>query len=275
VARTLALTTAWSLLYDGELTAQEFVDCGVHVLRRETADSVVEPLLERVLQAADRWAPLSARDGLLSQVADLCVDLADDPHRQVAALRGLARTATTPAQLEVLAARATDPDLRWRRLTRLAELGRLDESDVDGLLTEDPNPDAWMSALQTRAARPTAEAKAEAWQAVMEERKIPPGVLGRVGRSFWRPDQEDLVTPYAERFLESLPRIGDAGLLWAMSLSYNFYPSAGGADGFLDRLEAAASAGDVSPVVRQSVRDAGDRRRRRDTSRNATAAAGS
>ena len=73
VGRTLAVTTAWGLLYDGELTAQQFVDCGVHVLRHETADSVIEPLLSRLVEAADLWAPPSARDGLLSQVADLCV----------------------------------------------------------------------------------------------------------------------------------------------------------------------------------------------------------
>ncbi len=45
IGRTLALTTAWGLLYDGELTAQQFVDCGVGVLTRETADSVIEPSL--------------------------------------------------------------------------------------------------------------------------------------------------------------------------------------------------------------------------------------
>ena len=45
VGRTLALTTAWGLLYDGELTAQQFVDCGVGVLIRETAHSVIEPSL--------------------------------------------------------------------------------------------------------------------------------------------------------------------------------------------------------------------------------------
>ncbi len=271
VGRTLALTTAWSLLNDGELTAQQFVDCGVHVLSHETADSVVEPLLDRVVQAADRWAPLAARDGVMSQVADLCVSLADDPDRRVAALRSLARTATTPAQLEVLTTQATDADLRWRRLIRLAELDRLDESEVEALLAEDPNPDAWMNALQARTARPTTEAKDQAWQAVMDERKIPPGVIGWVGRSFWRPDQADLVTPYAERFVESLQRIGDSGMLWAMSLSYAFFPSAGGGDGYLDRLEAAAARDDVSPIVRQSVRDASDRRRRRDRVANVTA----
>ena len=271
VGRTLALTTAWRLLYDGELTAQQFVDCGVHVLRHETADSVIEPLVLRLVEVADRWAPLSARDGLLSQVADLCASLTHDPDRRVAALRGLANSATTPAHLDLLTAEATDADLRWRRLTRLAELDRLDDSEVADLLAEDPNPDAWMSALQARTARPSEEAKAEAWQVVVEDRKIPPGVIRRLGRSFWRPGQEDLVTPYAERFLGSLGPIGDSGMVWALSLTFSFYPTVGGDEGYLDRLDHAAGEDDVSPVVRQTVRDLNDRRRRWDAARHGAA----
>ncbi|MBO0844700.1 MAG: aminopeptidase N, partial [Nocardioides sp.] len=268
VGRTLALTTAWRLLYDGELTAQQLVDCGVHVLQRETADSVVEPQLNRLVEAADHWAPASARGGLLSQVADLCLELAANPDRRMAALRGLADSAITPAQLEALAAQATDIDLRWRRLTRLAELDQLEESDVEALLAEDPNPDAWMSAVRARAARPTAEAKAETWQTTVEQRRLPPSIIRRVGRSFWRPGQEGLVTPYAERFLASLERFGDAGMLWALGMSRSFYPAVGGGADFVDRLCAAAGADGVSPTVRNRVLELSDQRRRREAARS-------
>jgi aminopeptidase N len=267
VGRTLAVTTAWSLLYDGELSAEEFVDCGVGVLARETADSVIEPLLGRLVDAADHWAPASKRDRLLSRVADLCLTLADDPDRRVAAVRGLASSATTPVQLEALADRAIDPDLRWRRLARLAELDRLEESDVETLLAEDPNPDAWLSALGARTARPDADVKAAAWQAVMVDHKVPMGVVGPIGRSFWRPGQEELLAPYAERFLAALPGLGDAGMLRAMSLSGGFYPAVAGEDGFLERLGDASRGDGVSPVVGQTVRELNDRRRRRDAAR--------
>jgi aminopeptidase N len=267
VGRTLAFTTAWGLLYDGELTAGQFVDCGVGVLTHETADSVIEPLLGRLIEAADHWAPPAVRGLLLSRVGDLCMSLADEPGRRVAALRGLAQSATTAVQLEALATHATDPDLRWRRLIRLAELDQLDESEVESLLSEDPNPDAWVNALRARTARPAAEAKALAWQAVMVDRKVPQDVLGRVGRSFWRPGQEELLTPYAEKFLESLPELGDAGMLFALILSRGFYPAVGGEDHFLDRLGVAAGDDGVSPIVRQNVRELNDRRRRREAAR--------
>ena len=100
----------------------------------------------------------------------------------MAALRGLANSATTPAQLE-----ACSP--RRRPTPTSAGAGSPGSPSWTGsttprssdLLAEDPNPDAWMSALQARTARPSAEAKAEAWQVVVEDRKIPPGVIRRVG----------------------------------------------------------------------------------------------
>jgi aminopeptidase N len=258
VGRTLALTTAWGLLYDGELTAQQVVDCGVGVLIRETADSVIEPALGLLVDTADLWSAPSRRDGLLSQVADLCISLAEMPDRRLAALRGLARSATTEAQLEALSAHVTEPDLRWRRLIRL------DESDLEQLLAEDPDPDAWMNAARARAALPSAEAKAQAWQTVVVDRKIPPGSLFEFGGAFWRPGQEDLLTPYAEKFLQSLRQFGDSGTMVALRLSGAFYPAVGGEKGFLDRLSDAAGDDGVRPVVRQKVRERNDRRRRRE-----------
>jgi len=267
VGRTVAVTTAWGMLYDGDLTAQQFIDCGVGVLTHETADSVIEPLLGRLIDAADHWAPSTVRPQLLTRVADLCISLADEPDRRLAALRGLAQSATTPAQLEALATHATGPDLRWRRLIRLAELDQLDESEVELLLAEDPDPDAWVNALRAHTARPTDQAKRSAWQAVMVDRKISADVLGLLGRSFWRPGQDELLTPYAEEFLQSLPHIGDAGMLWALCMSRGFYPDAGGQDNFLDRLGTAAGQDSVAPIVRQNVRERNDRRRRREAAR--------
>jgi hypothetical protein len=55
-------------------------------------------------------------------------------------------------------------------------------------------------------------------------------------------------------------------------MTYAFFPTVGGGDGFLDRLDAAAGQPGVSPVVRQTVRDLDDRRRRREAARDASPA---
>ena len=77
------------------------------------------------------------------------------------------------------------------------------------------------------------------------------------------------MTPYAERFLESLGPIGDSGMVWALSMTFSFYPAVGGGEGYLDRLDDAAGDDGVSPVVRQTVRDLNDRRRRWEAARHA------
>ena len=101
----------------------------------------------------------------------------------------------------------------------------------------------------------------------MIDRKVPQDVLFLVGRSFWRPGQDDLVTPYAERFVQALPELGNAGMLWALCMSRGFYPAVGGEDDFRDRLGSAAGQDGVSPVVRHNVRELNDRRRRREAAR--------
>ena len=159
------------------------------MLRRRDGRSVVEPFLRLAVQAAEHWSPPAVRDELLAQVADTCLALAqaDGPRRQ-AAVRGLARTATTDEQLAALRELAgNDADLRWRALTRQAALGRLDRDELDALKAQDPDPDAWVRALAVEAAQPDADAKAAAWQAGMVDRKVPMGSLGELAAAFWQP----------------------------------------------------------------------------------------
>ncbi|HET7387325.1 MAG TPA: aminopeptidase N [Nocardioidaceae bacterium] len=259
VGRTLAVTTAWNLLYSGETSTGDYVSCAARVLANETSPSVVEPLLGRLVSAADGWARPDERDGLLEQVADLCLQLAGSPGHRVPAVRGLARTATTDAQLDALARMADRPDLQWGRLTRLAELGRFDRAESDALLEADPDPDAWASALIARAAKPSAEAKDEVWTAVFDERRVTPGHLAKMGRTFWRPQQTELLTPYAERFLELLPALGEGGMLWSLSMALYMYPQAGIGPDYPKRLDRAAGGEEVSPAVRQEIRERADR----------------
>ncbi len=96
ISRAVAVTTAWDMLMTGDVSAKDFVGCVNGVLRRETAEGVVEPFFRLAVLAAERWAPDALRRELLSSVADVCLALADHPERRRAALRTLARTAIGP-----------------------------------------------------------------------------------------------------------------------------------------------------------------------------------
>ncbi|MFG1656764.1 ERAP1-like C-terminal domain-containing protein [Micromonospora chersina] len=178
------------------------------------------------------------------------------------ALRTLARTATTPQQLSQLAKRATTPDLRWRRLSRLAELGQVDLAEVDALEREDTNPDAWIKAVLVRAAQPTPEAKRAAWEALVEQRRVPAGMMREAGRAFWRPSAGDVLRPFADAYIAAVPSMHEGGMLWALVLSSGMFPAVGVDGSVADRLEETADRAGVSALVSKSVRERVDELRR-------------
>jgi aminopeptidase N len=260
VSRAVAVTTAWDMVVRGELSAADFVGCALAVLRDEPVDGLVEPCLSLAVEAADEWSPAAQRDRLLEQVADLCLDLTENPVRRQVAVRAMARTAVSPAHVaRVRELAGDDVDLRWRVLARLAEIGSVDPAEVEQLEREDPDPDSWIRALCVEASRPDPQAKEAAWRAVLDEHRVPMGALGLVGRAFWRRSQDEILAPYADRFLTSLPTLHLGGMIPAIAQSKGLYPRAG-VDAAYPAKAIAATRGDgVSPVVAKLVTELTDR----------------
>jgi len=262
IGRAVATTMVWDMVTRGEADAATFVHTAAQVLPSETADSVVEPLLNLVVGAVEAWTPAAERADLSSLVADLCLQVAEVPERSVVGLRGFARVATTPVQLDELTSRATDRDLRWRRLERLAALGAADRQDIDAFEREDQVPDAWLRALRARAGLPDRTAKEETWQAVFEKGEVPAHSFRLVGTQFWQPGHDQLLAPFAERFLEQLPAMAATGLLWAHALTRGMFPTTGVDGAWLERADALARSGRLAPVVANAVLERSDLTRR-------------
>ncbi len=261
VGRVVAVTTAWDMLVHGESGTAHFLECALGMLAREQTGSVLEPVLDLTVQAADYWARAEDRDAQCAAVADVCLRLADEPSRAVPALRALARVAATPAQLAELERRATTRELGWSRLERLAALGQVDRGDIDAREGADSAPDAWLRAARARAALPDPTAKEQTWQAVVDH-TIPSHSLAPVGFSFWRPGQERLLASFADRFLQMLPALGASGMLWCMALARGFFPTVGVDAAWLDRADALVGSGEVPPVLANPVVERIDRGRR-------------
>jgi aminopeptidase N len=260
VSRAVAVTTAWDMLVWGDLAATDFVRCVTVVLADEPADSLVEPYLSLAVEAADMWSPDSLRDGLLEQVADVCLGLSTNPERRQVALRALAQTAVTENQVAELRSLAGDDvDLRWRTLIRTAEIDSADPAEVDQLVHDDPDPDSWLRALAVDSARPDPEKKEATWKAVVEDHAVPMGSLGHLGRAFWRRSQGEILAPYAERYLQALPTLHVVGMIPALGLSSALYPRAGVGAAFAEKAVAAAKAEGVSPPVARTVIEMTDR----------------
>ncbi|WP_406449288.1 aminopeptidase N [Streptomyces sp. NBC_01622] len=257
ISRGVAAATVWDMLTTGEATAAEAGRSLTALLVAETSDAVIEPYLTLAADIAELWAPPAERTALSAAVAAACLRLADDPGRRQVALRGLARTATTRDDLDRLRERAgADVDLHWRALVRDAELGGDVTSESELLLARDPDPDAWTRALTVRAALPDAAAKAEVWQRLAVDRTVPINSVGLVAAAFWRPRQDALLAPYAERYLETIPKLHQGGMLHAMGYTHRLFPLHAIDPAYIEQARQASQ--EAVPVVRTTLLERSD-----------------
>ena len=254
VDRAQAVVTGFQMLADGELTAEELFDCVLDVLAREKSPAVVEAFLNVALEIAQRWSAADRIPVALERLAEVSVTLADNPDHQTSALRTLAAAASSPKHLARLdEAARSDVDLAWRVATRRAALGQYDEETVESLLARDPDPDAAVRALTVRTARPEHEAKDEAWIELFEKRNIPAGtMLGAMVRAFWQPQQEDVLLPYADRFLDEIPALAGGGMLAVFGLMFGMFPQVAD-DAFVARAQGMAADPACDPTVRAAL----------------------
>jgi aminopeptidase N len=262
MARAVAVTSAWDLLTDAEISTGTFVACGVEVVRAETEPGVANDVLAMLRSAADLWSPPAQRDDLLARVAEVAAAMVAKPDQRDTALRTLSRTAVEEADLALVREHALgDVELHWMLLTRLAGLARLDDSELEALLAHDPDPDAGLRAVAVRAALPRRESKEEVWKAVFVDRTVPPDRYSEVGDAFWQRGQEPSLEGFTGRFLDTVAGQGGNAMV-AMSLARGMFPSAVGDEQFLADLRRTADGPSVSPTVRQSLLERGDALRR-------------
>jgi aminopeptidase N len=250
VNRSLAVCTAWDMMFRGELSTGDFLDCVLGVLAIEQSPGVVEPFFDLALRAAEVWSPAVLVPRRLARLADVAVGRSDEPEHRPPTLHALAAAATTPEHFDLLDdAAADDLDLAWRVLVRRAALGRYDEAAVEDLLARDPDPDAHLRAWGVAAARPTEEAKAEAWQRVWRERAVAPGTtLVDFARCFWRPWQHELLVPWGHRYLDEVAHLS-GGLLALGGMARHMRPTTCD-PAWLEHAQDVADSDGLPPAVR-------------------------
>jgi aminopeptidase N len=98
-----------------------------------------------------------------------------------------------------------------------------------------------------RASSASAEAKEEAWTALVE-RTVPIQTASTVAAAFWRPGQDDVLAPYAERYIEALPTLHDGGMIPGLALSTSLFPVYAIDEAWVAHVREVASA-QAAPVV--------------------------
>ncbi|MCM1968465.1 MULTISPECIES: aminopeptidase N [Streptomyces] len=222
--RALCWASAWDMTRDAELPARDYLSLVLSGIGKESDIGVVQSLHRQVKLAVDLYADPASREALLARWTDATLaHLRSAPaggDHQLAWARAFAATARTPEQLDLLEGLldgtqsieglAVDTELRWAFVERLAAVGRFDEAEIAGEYERDRTAAGERHAATARAARPTPEAKAEAWASVIESDKLPNAVQEAVIGGFVQTDQRELLAPYTEKFFEVLKDIWDA-----------------------------------------------------------------
>ncbi len=120
---------------------------------------------------------------------------------------------------------SVDQDLRWVLLTALAAAGRVEEDRIAAEESADGTISGREKAAGARAARPTAEAKAAAWDAVAVRKDTPNETARSIAASFQRAGQDEVLAPYVATYLEALETMwSDLGPQKAARVSELLFP---------------------------------------------------
>jgi aminopeptidase N len=238
--RALCWASAWDMTRDAELATRDYLSLVLSGIGKESDIGVVQSLQRQVKLAIEMYAAPAAREALLTRWTDATLahlrSASPGGDHQLAWARAFAATARTPEQLDLLEGLlegtntieglAVDTDLRWAFVERLAAVGRFDEAEIAGEYERDRTAAGERHAATARAARPTPEAKAEAWASVVESDKLPNAVQEAVIGGFVQTDQRELLAPYTERFFEVVKDIWDSrSHEMAQQIAVGFYPS--------------------------------------------------
>ncbi|MEU6080792.1 aminopeptidase N [Streptomyces sp. NPDC047108] len=266
--RALCWASAWDMTRDGELATRDYLDLVLSGIAKESDIGVVQSLQRQLKLALDLYADPGWRPQGLARWGDAALEQlrAAEPggDHQLAWARAFAATARTDAQLDLLSGLlegtetveglTVDTELRWALLERLAATGRADEKAIAAELERDRTSAGERHAATARAARPTAEAKAEAWASVVESDTLPNAVQEAVIGGFVQTDQRELLASYTARYFASLKGAWESrSHEMAQQIAIGLYPVLQVSQETLDATDSWLASAEPNAALRRLV----------------------
>jgi aminopeptidase N len=288
LARAVCWTACWDMTRDAELPAREYLDIVLRHLGRETEVGLVERTLGQASSAVHLYGDPANREAAGGRLAETALDElrraeAGSDH-QLAWARAFIGAARTDDHLgmirgllegsEAFEGLAVDTELRWQIVQALAGAGVGDAAElVEVERDRDQTDRGARHAVAALAARPSAEAKEDAWRRVLEDRELSEAMLQSIMRGFQQPGQEDALTPFAARYFDALSEVWERrDLEFALDFGEELYPRWVVDVDTVRRTDAYLSRDDVPGPVRRLLLEGKDRieramrARERDTS---------
>ncbi|SFO50763.1 aminopeptidase N [Geodermatophilus obscurus] len=216
--RALCWSAAWDMTRDAELPARDWVQLVLAGIDAETEISVVQSLLARVQSALTSYVDPAWADTGWTALADKALQALEaagpGSDEQLQWSRTLAAAARTEEHAAVLRGLldgsrtveglAVDADARWAFLGGLVAIGAAGDAEIAAEAERDATATGIRRAATARALRPTAEAKAEAWQQAFHDADVPNAVHEALVAGFWHPAQRELTAGYVERYFAEI-----------------------------------------------------------------------
>ena len=273
LARAVCWGAAWDMVRDGEMPTRDYLTLVLSGLPTETSITVVQQNLRQLRSALELYADPAWREQGLTSLSNALQQWLRDAEptsdRQLAFARAFASVARTPAHLDLveglLAGRdsidglTVDTDLRWALLLRLVASGRLGDHAIDAELERDDTAAGRRQAATVRAARPTPEAKSEAWAAVIDDTDLPNAMQTATIGGFMQSDDVALLRPYVERYFATVDTAWEArSTEMAQNIAIGLYPGLVVEQATLDASDAFLARTDLPAVLRRLVGEGRD-----------------
>ncbi|MBT2397278.1 aminopeptidase N [Streptomyces sp. ISL-100] len=268
--RALCWSAAWDMTRDGELATRDYLALVLSGIGKESDIGVVQSLHRQAKLALDLYAAPDWRETGLARWTEATLEhlRAAEPgsDHQVAWARAFAATARTADQLDLLQGLldgtetvdglAVDTEMRWAFVGRLAATGRADEKTIAAELERDKTSAGELHAASARAARPTDEAKAEAWASVIESDTLPNSTQEAVISGFVQTDaaQRELLAPYSEKYFAAVKSIWESrSHEMAQQIAVGLYPAVQVSQATLDATDEWLATADPTAALRRLV----------------------
>jgi aminopeptidase N len=263
--RSLVLASMWDMTRDAEMGARRFVDIVLETLPGESDSTLLRTLVAQLQSAVHSYSAPEHREALRASTRDRLWEVArsaepgSDAQLQLvsaaAALTAAGDDTTLLRALfegtEVLEGLTVDFEMRWTLLTALVAAGTAGAAEIDAELAREDTATARERAAKARAARPTREAKEQAWAEAVEGGTLPTAVVEATALGFTRPGTApDLLRPFVERYHALLDTVHERGShALVESIVYGFYPRALADAALRDRTQAWLDANPHAPAA--------------------------
>ncbi|WP_432003249.1 aminopeptidase N [Streptomyces sioyaensis] len=240
MARAQCWAALWGLTRDGLMPARDYLDLVRRFAGRETDIGVLQSLHDQAQTALEHYAAPEHRESAGRELAEGALRelrLAEPGSgHQLTWARHVAAVATSPADLQLVQGLLdgtakidgldVDQELRWTLLEPLAAHGLADESVIAAELARDDTASGRRQQVRCLAARPSAEVKQQAWQAVVESDVLSNALVEATIAGFGQPGQRELLAPYAPRYFEAIERVWrERSIEIGMSVVRGLFPS--------------------------------------------------